>query len=882
MERIKLDEKGVCVNGEYRILLASSLFYFRIPRERWEDRMRLLKAAGYNTIDVYFPWNYHEVEPGKWDFEGNRDVRKFLQLAAENELFVIARPGPYICSEWDGGAIPAWLWEKGIPVRQDDPDFLREIGRWYEHILPVLAEYQIGRQGTVICMQIENELDFYQCASPVSYMEKLKKKAESLGIVVPLFYCCGQNDLLRGGGLTPGLYTAFNVYTKGDYPQLEERAFHLNRSARERNMPFLVTETNREHDFLKRLLACGARLLSPYNQTAGSTMDFYNGITNWGTQENPIALMASDYDFHSMIGAAGEVNGQFRKARLLAGLLNSLGEELARAQSCRAEEMKTQSGGKVNTLIPQLCLSRGRLAEISNLGERGEVRLTAGQTELMLEMGALETRLLPFDFRLSADCVLRYANFEIGWIEETETGVRAGLYGEGDLVCGLDGTEGIREIRVEADRLADGETVCFSYGNVEFLVGTEEKMADGHIPGLPDTVRPLSSQKGEGHIRSMERGSCKLACPKERETEIAPMETLGQYRGTGCYRVMLPEDGEYLMTGAADLVTWVNGEKTETVYVNGGCLVRKLQKGELRLFTEIWGHSNFDDIRCASLRMGSLKGVEKLVRISRRQDLTESWMMDLDENEWKDTCFFRHSPYNTISGIDGYNRAVSPLKTIYSRSIESGAEEDALFLHFSEADCMIGVYVNNRFAGMVQKDNPYVDLSRFAGSGRMELSVRIIRRYYTDRAGEVTLIGGRRIRDCRYGEAEPVPSGKKADCAFPFAMEKGENSWLYLSLEESGAVDRKLILKGKDMKLTVYAGGHAAGRILLQDENMPVVAGGRRDVVTLCSEWTKDIRIWCQATGEHPVLESIRVEDYVPVIGRNSGGKKEQTGNGEK
>ena len=80
--------------------------------------MKLLKTAGYNTIDVYFPWNYHETAPGIWDFSENRDVYAFLELAKIHGLFVIARPGPYICSEWDGGGLPAWLAADGVSVRQ--------------------------------------------------------------------------------------------------------------------------------------------------------------------------------------------------------------------------------------------------------------------------------------------------------------------------------------------------------------------------------------------------------------------------------------------------------------------------------------------------------------------------------------------------------------------------------------------------------------------------------------------------------------------------------------------------------------------------------------------------------------------------------------------
>ena len=67
MEAIRLDQNGIYINGKYQTLLASSLFYFRIPRERWNDRMKLLKTAGYQAIDVYFPWNYHETAPDVWD-----------------------------------------------------------------------------------------------------------------------------------------------------------------------------------------------------------------------------------------------------------------------------------------------------------------------------------------------------------------------------------------------------------------------------------------------------------------------------------------------------------------------------------------------------------------------------------------------------------------------------------------------------------------------------------------------------------------------------------------------------------------------------------------------------------------------------------------------
>ena len=279
---ITLDKKGICIDGSYRILLISSLFYFRIPVSKWDERMKELKSAGYNGIDVYFPWNYHETAPGEWNFEENRDVELFLDMARENELWVIARPGPYICSEWDGGAIPAWHTLKDFKIRQNDEAYIRELARWYEKILPVIGKHQWKDGGPVILLQIENELDYFLCEQPAGYVGRLAEIAVKSGIEVPMIVCCGQDDIEKSGGKAPGIKTAFNIYGVSDSRGLEERTFRLYEEMQVREQPLMVTETNREHSWLKRLLGCGARMLSPYNQTAGTTMDYYNAMTNWG------------------------------------------------------------------------------------------------------------------------------------------------------------------------------------------------------------------------------------------------------------------------------------------------------------------------------------------------------------------------------------------------------------------------------------------------------------------------------------------------------------------------------------------------------------------------------------------------------------------------
>ena len=107
--QVELKSSGILISGKEEVLLCASFFYFRIPRKEWASRAKLIAALGYNCVDVYFPWNYHETQPGVFDFSGERDVDSFLRICEENRLYVIARPGPYICSEWDGGALPGWV-----------------------------------------------------------------------------------------------------------------------------------------------------------------------------------------------------------------------------------------------------------------------------------------------------------------------------------------------------------------------------------------------------------------------------------------------------------------------------------------------------------------------------------------------------------------------------------------------------------------------------------------------------------------------------------------------------------------------------------------------------------------------------------------------------
>ncbi len=183
----------------------------------------------------------------------------------------------------------------------------------------------------------------------------------------------------------------------------------------------------------------------------------------------------------------------------------------------------------------------------------------------------------------------------------------------------------------------------------------------------------------------------------------------------------------------------------------GDSIFRQLQPGIYQIYTEIWGHSNFDDIRCKSLRMNSEGDWGKLfVSMAERISAITGCLIWMN-SRWANGTFFRHSNYNTIMGIDSYSRAVSPVRGVYSKWITVPDNADSLYLHFSRADCIIHVYVNGHLEADVLKDDPVVDISRYAKNDRIEVCLRTERKFSTDRVGNVTLIAGNAQTDCEYG-----------------------------------------------------------------------------------------------------------------------------------
>ncbi|HXX13431.1 MAG TPA: beta-galactosidase, partial [Candidatus Eremiobacteraceae bacterium] len=146
------------LNGKPFQIISGEMHYARIPRAYWRGRLHIAKAMGLNTITTYVFWNVHEPRPGVYDFSGNYDVAQFIREAQQEGLYVILRPGPYACAEWEFGGFPAWLLkDHSTIVRSRDPKFIDPASRWIKRLGQELAGLQIGNGGPILLVQVENE-----------------------------------------------------------------------------------------------------------------------------------------------------------------------------------------------------------------------------------------------------------------------------------------------------------------------------------------------------------------------------------------------------------------------------------------------------------------------------------------------------------------------------------------------------------------------------------------------------------------------------------------------------------------------------------------------------------------------------------------------------
>lgn len=320
------------LDGNPLRILSGSLHYFRVVPEYWWDRMRKMKACGLNTLTLYVPWNLHEPYPGKYNFKGILDLKRFINMAHRAGLYVIFRPGPYICSEWDYGGLPPWLLrDPDMKVRTNYHGYQSRVQSYFSRLMSEVSDLQHHKGGPIIAVQVENEFGSY--SNDTGHLLFLKKTLIDNGIRELFFtsdgyfnYTEGLNGLDNAPFYTEALPTVnFQDIEQGE--QLFRKVEALSD-----DFPLMVTEYwsgwfdhwGTEHHS-QSLQDFGSTLTAILNRSASVNFYMFHGGTNfgfmsganWDFKEITLKTDVTSYDYDALLTEAGDITEKYRIARQL-------------------------------------------------------------------------------------------------------------------------------------------------------------------------------------------------------------------------------------------------------------------------------------------------------------------------------------------------------------------------------------------------------------------------------------------------------------------------------------------------------------------------------------------------------------------------------------
>ena len=199
----KLEKSEFLLDGKPFQIISGEMHPARIPVEYWRQRIQMAKAMGCNTIAAYVFWNYHESEPGVFDFQtGNHNIAQFIKIVQEEGLFLILRPGPYVCAEWDFGGLPSYLLSiPDIKVRCMDPRYTEAADRYIKTLALQVKDLQVTKGGPILMVQAENEYGSY--GNDRTYMKWVQDVWKKNGIEVPFYTADGATPFMLEAGSLP-------------------------------------------------------------------------------------------------------------------------------------------------------------------------------------------------------------------------------------------------------------------------------------------------------------------------------------------------------------------------------------------------------------------------------------------------------------------------------------------------------------------------------------------------------------------------------------------------------------------------------------------------------------------------------------------------------
>ncbi|XP_024413283.2 beta-galactosidase-1-like protein 2 isoform X2 [Desmodus rotundus] len=307
-------------------IFGGSVHYFRVPKAYWRDRLLKMKACGLNTLTTYVPWNLHEPQRGAFDFSGNLDLEAFVLMAAEIGLWVILRPGPYICSEIDLGGLPSWLLQdSGMRLRTTYKGFTEAVDLYFDHLMSRVVPLQYKHGGPIIAVQVENEYGSYN--KDPAYMPYVKKALEDRGIVELLLTSDNKDGLSKG--IINGVLATINLQSQHELQSLSTFLSRVQGVQPKMVMeywtgwfdswggPHNILDSSDVLKTVSAIINAGSSI-NLYMFHGGTNFGFINGAMHFHEYKSDV----TSYDYDAVLTEAGDYTAKYTKLRELFGSIS--------------------------------------------------------------------------------------------------------------------------------------------------------------------------------------------------------------------------------------------------------------------------------------------------------------------------------------------------------------------------------------------------------------------------------------------------------------------------------------------------------------------------------------------------------------------------------
>jgi hypothetical protein len=425
---IRYDAKCFTIQGKDTFVFGAAFHYPRCPKALWRDRLEKLRRAGFNTIETYVFWNYHEREEGKADLS---EFEEFIQLVQEMGFWMVARPGPYVCAEWHRGGFPDWIAARRFPLRSPQPESIKTSQHWFGEVLPVIQRHQITTGGPIFLVQVENEYDFWKLPDDqkLAYIRALANMCSAAGIDVPLLTCWTKQARENSDPYMASIMDTCNFYPRWNIvKEVPPKLAQLRRE--EPDSPVGVTELQggwfsqfggklsvdqdgvdgaQLNMLTKTVIEQGATYFNYYMGFGGTNFD-------WAAR-----TLTTTYDYAAPLREPGGLWEKYYEARGIGAALGVFGEILTRTG---AVEGVPQSSNP-NVSVTERLSARSAVVfvrENANAEQRYKMhfqdpasptgRVISAPREGELVLGAREMKMLPVQIPIPGS-ILRYTTADV-------------------------------------------------------------------------------------------------------------------------------------------------------------------------------------------------------------------------------------------------------------------------------------------------------------------------------------------------------------------------------------------------------------------------------------------------------------------------------------